>query len=41
MPSRRFKLEWLLSTPTLWHFTLAPSRCIKLGASFAITRLLQ
>jgi hypothetical protein len=36
--SRRFKIECLL--PTLWHYTLDPSRCIKLGASFAI-RLLK
>jgi hypothetical protein len=39
--SRRFKIEYLLHTPSLWHYTLDPSRCIKLGASFAIARLLK
>jgi hypothetical protein len=39
--SRRFKVEWLLYTPALWHFTLDPSRCIKLGASFKIPPVAQ
>jgi hypothetical protein len=34
--SRRFKIEWLLHASTLWHYSLDPFRCLKLGASFPI-----
>jgi hypothetical protein len=33
---RRFMIGWTLHAPGFWHYTLAPYRCIKLGASFAI-----
>ena len=40
-PEPRFSIEWLFRTPALWHYTVDLYRCIKLGASFAIPRLLK